>query len=139
MSSDDDGAQLMAAFQRKDSRKAVPPTEPSRIASPVEPAEPNQDVEATSKDVEEPRVRRAVCVRVKPVSNRDEYVYYEPAEEVEEIVKEYSRRGDMLYEVKMTGDTKKQVSASSKGSPAESSERGKGALAVVAFPLFSSI
>ncbi|KAH3934471.1 hypothetical protein JI435_064500 [Parastagonospora nodorum SN15] len=109
MSSDDDGAQLMAAFQRKDSRKAAPPPKPPRIASPVEPAEPDQDVEATGRDAEEPRVRRALCVRVKPVTNRDEYVYYEPAEEVEEILKEYSRRGDMLYEVKMTGNTKKQI------------------------------
>ncbi|KAH6106182.1 hypothetical protein HBI81_252880 [Parastagonospora nodorum] len=95
MSSDEDGAQLMAAFQRKGSRKAAPPPEPSRIASPVEPAEPDQDVEATGRDAEEPGVRRALYVRVKPVSNRDEYVYYEPVEEVEEIVKGYSRRGDM--------------------------------------------
>ena len=60
MSSDEDGAQLMAAFQRKGSRKAAPPPEPSRIASPVEPAEPDQDVEATGRDAEELLIRAMV-------------------------------------------------------------------------------
>ncbi|KAH3939694.1 hypothetical protein HBH53_230840 [Parastagonospora nodorum] len=65
MSSDEDGAQLMAAFQRKGSRKAAPPPEPSRIASPVEPAEPDQDVEATGRDAEELLIRAMALLWVQ--------------------------------------------------------------------------
>lgn len=51
-----------------------------------------------------------MCVRVSPIRNREEYRYYEPQDEVESIVRRYSRRGNSMYEVRLGGDTYKQVS-----------------------------
>jgi hypothetical protein len=64
------------------------------------------------------RTRRALCVRVEPIDDKEEYVYYEPKDEVEGILREFSRRkgGDLLYEVRLFGDKTKQVSDSGKGS-----------------------
>jgi len=61
--------------------------------------------------------RKAICVRAKPLVDRSEYIYYEPKEEVEGIIREFSSRGDMLYEVRLFGDRTKQVSDSGKGRP----------------------
>lgn len=64
-----------------------------------------------------PTTRKAICVRAKPLDDRSEYVYYEPKDEVEGILREFSRRGDMIYEVRLFGDRTKQVSESGKGRP----------------------
>lgn len=56
-------------------------------------------------------------MRVKPVEDKEEYVYYEPKDEVEGILREFSRKGAMIYEVRLVGDRIKQVSESGKGSP----------------------
>jgi hypothetical protein len=129
MSSGEDSAQLVAAFQKKGSRKAAPPPSPERVVSPIGRTASEHTLEtddAKSQSSSRPAVRQAVCVRVKPVSNRKEYVYYEPAEEVLEILKEYSKRGDMLYEARLIGHATKQVSVISESSPTECCERGKG-------------
>jgi hypothetical protein len=129
MSSDEDGAELMAAFKRKGARKAAPPPRTEVEATPVEDAVSEHTAEAEAEKELTPKplaTRRAICVRVKPVSNGEEYVYYDPVEEVEEIVNEYSHKGDMLYEVKLVGNIQKQVSAAGKGKPSESFESGKG-------------
>jgi hypothetical protein len=129
MSSDEDGATLMAAFKKKGARKSAPPPRTEVEATPGEESlsDHNAEAEAEKEPTPKPPIsRRAVCVRVKPVNNRDDYVYYDPAEEVEEIVKEYSKEGDMLYEVRLTGNIKKQVSVAGKGRPTVALESGKG-------------
>jgi hypothetical protein len=66
-----------------------------------------------------------VCVRVKPVNRRDEFVYYEAEAEVEEIIRSFPGK-EVLYDVRMSDETTKQVSAFGKGSPTECLGRGKG-------------
>ena len=118
MSSDDDGAQLMATFKKNGGRKAALPRVAERPAvSPndfISEHSPGAD-DGTSRS-ESPRSRRALCVRVKPIGGKEEYVYYEPKDEVEGILREYSKKGDMVYEVRLFGDRTKQVSELSKGS-----------------------
>jgi hypothetical protein len=137
MSSDEDGTELMAAFQRKGSRKPVPPrkVEPEMIQFQGTELEHSIEAEKDHSQTRSlPSNRRAICVRVNPVINRDEYVYYEPADEVLEILRQYSSRGEMLYEVKLLGDIVQRVSANGKGNPDEVFESGKGTM-VVATPL----
>jgi hypothetical protein len=116
MSSEEDSAQLMATFKRKDGRKAAPQQTAAPSAFP-----PGAFVSEQSKPADEdaspvqppPRTRRAICVRVKPIANKAEYTYIEPKDEVEGILREFhGRRGDMLYEVRLFGDKTKQVSES---------------------------
>jgi hypothetical protein len=120
MSSEEDSAALIAAFKKK------PAPEPRANAALSAPraAKEASDCPATMSlhdDLEEdftmhietpPRRRRAVCVRV-PSANvkKADYKYYEPQDEVERILREFSgRKGEMLYEVKLLGDRVKQVS-----------------------------
>jgi hypothetical protein len=119
MSSDEDGAQLMAIFQKQTSRNAP---SPQRKEQPSVPArdlvlEHSPEAEGSMSRAQSPRkTRRALCVRVKPVENKDEYTYYEPRDEVEAIVREFSKRGNMLYEVRLSDGSTKQVSVLGKGS-----------------------
>lgn len=113
MSSSEDEAALMAAFKRAPVRK----TTPRRSSNPpsIEPRSTNAQREGNVIAVAAPSVpkaatRRALYVRVKPISNRADYTYYEPKDEVERIVSEYSRRGEMHYEVKLFSGKIKQVS-----------------------------
>ena len=57
-----------------------------------------------------PKVRRVLHVRPEPVRNRDEYTYYEPKDEVESIIKETTKKGDIIYEVKLVGGGMREVS-----------------------------
>jgi hypothetical protein len=118
MSSDEDGAELMAAFKRNGARKsAQPPTNaPSSTVAGDSTSEPTPTPEDRIESHDPPIPRRALCVRVKPVDNESEYVYYEPTEEVEEVIREFSRKGEVLYDVRLLGGVTKQVSAHGKGS-----------------------
>ena len=80
-------------------------------------SERSPGAEEVAPRAQSPKTRRALCVRVKPVKKKDEYVYFEPKDEVEGILREFSKKGDMLYEVRLFGDKTKHVSASGKGSP----------------------
>jgi hypothetical protein len=119
MSSDEDGAELMAAFKRNGARK--PAQESTNVPSSTVAGDstsastPTPEDRIESHDV--PMPRRALCVRVKPVDKESEYVYYEPAEEAEEVIREFSRRGEVLYDVRLLDGATKQVSAHGKGSP----------------------
>jgi hypothetical protein len=122
MSSDEDGAKLMAAFKKSAGPKAIPrkttPLEKARTPAPAEEsiATHNSEFER-SRSREQPtlKTRRALCVRVSPVLDRDQYTYFEPEDEVGEIIREFSRRGDILYDVRLLSGTSKQVSAPSRG------------------------
>jgi hypothetical protein len=118
MSSDEDGAELMAAFKRNGAQKsAQSPTEAlsSFVAGDVI-TEPTLEAEEDRIESHDPsRPRRALYVRAKPVDNESEYIYYEPAEEVEEIIREFSRKGEVWYDVRLFGGGTRQVSAHGKG------------------------
>ncbi|KAI8935063.1 hypothetical protein NX059_007661, partial [Plenodomus lindquistii] len=109
MSSSEDGAQLMAAFKKKPGRK------PSAAPRPT--STPRRAVSDASTPVaiaftpvnRPPKPRKLHHVRASPVRNRDEYEYFAPRDEVEEIVNEYSKRGDMMYKVRLWGDTVKHI------------------------------
>ncbi|KAF2036763.1 hypothetical protein EK21DRAFT_106074 [Setomelanomma holmii] len=112
MSSDEDGAQLMAAFKRKGERKAarLPAVEQeSLIVANSVPEGSVDSKDRTSRALSPLKTRRALCVRVKRLDRTDEYVYHEPKDEVEGILREFSRKGDMLYEVRLFGDRTKQI------------------------------
>jgi hypothetical protein len=120
MSSDEDSAQLMAAFKTAGSRKAAPPatTQTSHLVEDSE-SEDTLETEEGHSRVQAPSTsRRVLCVRAEPPNRRDEFVYYEPSQEVEEILRSYPGK-KMLYDVKMLDKTTKQVSAFGKGSPTE--------------------
>jgi hypothetical protein len=116
MSSEEDGAQLMATFKRKNDRKATPPQTavPSAFSPGAFISEQSTPADEDVSSVQpQPRTRRAICVRVKPIANKAEYTYIEPRDEVEGILREfYGRRGNTLYEVRLFGDKIQQVSES---------------------------
>lgn len=141
MSSDDDAAQLMAAFRKGGAvrsgataamsatksatntpapRRSTPRRSPVRREPPKKRASPAVERLLSESSSEEdiinaeppPKVRRLLHIRPKPVLNREEYTYYEPQEEVERIVKKSTKRGtDIAYVVKLIGGETKEVSA----------------------------
>jgi hypothetical protein len=56
-----------------------------------------------------PKVRRLLQIRPSPVRNRNEYTYYEPRDEVESIVREFTTKGRVMYMVKLEGGATKEV------------------------------
>jgi hypothetical protein len=127
MSSDEDGAELMAAFKSAGTRKAAPPPAPRSTRS-VQDSESKDTLwseQDRSQAQAQSQSRRAVCVRAKPVNRRDEFVYYEAEAEVEEIIRSLSGK-EVLYDVRLSDATTKQVCAFGKGSPTDGPGRGKG-------------
>lgn len=113
MSSDDDGAALMAAFKKKAVlNSAAAPSKPPKSVSPEESIsdDESQGEESNIRTASPPKARRAFYVRASPVRNRSEYTYYEPQDEVAGIIREFTKRGEMLYEVRLWGDKTKVVS-----------------------------
>ena len=115
MSSDEDGAALMAAFKKNGASKAgaasAKPTTRPAVSSPSTVSGNVSEEEGDIVNVESPpRTRRLAYVRAPPVRNKREYTYYEPQDEILAIEREYSRRGKMLYQVLLSGDTTKEVS-----------------------------
>lgn len=111
----------MAPFKKSKGRKPAPPKIPERSKSSSADilAENASGTEDGTPGSERTTTRRALFVRPKPIVKKDEYVYYEPKDEVEGIIREYSRKGDMFYEVRLFGDTTKEVSEHGKGSSLE--------------------
>ncbi|KAF2690124.1 hypothetical protein K458DRAFT_290576 [Lentithecium fluviatile CBS 122367] len=114
MSSEDDGADLMAAF-KKSGRTTPKPNAPPRTAQHST-FSPGNFVSEQSSGDDGPRkpaprvgVRKLVAVRVLPVRNRHDYTFYEPKETVESIVREFQKKGDLMYEVKLASGITKQV------------------------------
>ncbi|KAF2465544.1 uncharacterized protein BDR25DRAFT_346076 [Lindgomyces ingoldianus] len=116
MSSSDDGAELMATFKSM-SRKHNAAT-PSRKQPSMSPGlfisdESSTGGKETAIQMARPLkhvTRKAVAVQVTPVQNRKEYTYYEPKDSVEQILREYTRKGDLLFEVKLSDGTEKTLS-----------------------------
>jgi chromodomain-helicase-DNA-binding protein 4 len=54
-------------------------------------------------------VRKAVAVKPAPVRNRHDYTYYAPTEIVQKILRKYQKKGDLMYEIKLTDGITKQV------------------------------
>jgi chromodomain-helicase-DNA-binding protein 4 len=116
MSSDDDGADLMASFKKGERVKPSPRAQEPQSFSPSNfISDQSSGDDAASK--RSPVVaRKAVAVRAAPVRNRSEYKYYEPVEEkLAKILREYSHKGDLLYEVKLVSGATKQVSKITRG------------------------
>lgn len=112
MSSDEDTAALMAAFKKGAAK-------PKSNASPTQPeAQPSHHA-SSSKDESIIHIqtatttRKLLCVRIPPATiNRADYTYYEPKDEVEYIMREFSEgNGDMSYQVRLVGKQVKQVSS----------------------------
>ncbi|KAF2130237.1 hypothetical protein P153DRAFT_430497 [Dothidotthia symphoricarpi CBS 119687] len=117
MSSEEDGVDLMAAFKkggRKSTRSSTAaPPELSKRAS-FSPGDFFSDQSSGGDDdtiqvVLPAATRRAVCVRVRPVQDKDEYTYYEPQDEVERILRESNRGKELMYTVRLVGDQTKEI------------------------------
>lgn len=54
--------------------------------------------------------RTLAGVRVSPVRDREEYIYYDGNDTVHCIRREISRRGNLLYEVELVNGTDRKVS-----------------------------
>lgn len=110
MSSDEDGAALMAAFKRNGDRNfTAAPLEPPKSVSPRDSMSDDGSLREEST-ASTPRTQKAICVRASPVRNRHDYTYYEPKDEVDGILREFTKRGEMLYEVRLWSDKTKVVS-----------------------------
>ncbi|KAF2830729.1 hypothetical protein CC86DRAFT_343714 [Ophiobolus disseminans] len=110
MSSDEDGSQLMAAFKGGGRNAAPPKVAKQPTLSPADlMSEHSSEAEVDTPRSEKPTTRRALCVRVEPVDKKDEYVFYEPKDEVEGILREFSKKREVLYEVRLFGDNTKQI------------------------------
>ncbi|KAF2874432.1 PHD/FYVE-zinc-finger like domain-containing protein [Massariosphaeria phaeospora] len=106
MSSDEDGADLMAAFKR--TAIGAPPR--GRRQTSFSPG----DFVSGESSGEDTRVapdsmRKLVAVKAPPVRNRHQYTYYEPKDAVERILREFQKRGELMYEVKLTDGRTEQV------------------------------
>ena len=120
MSSDEDGAALMAAFKKKlagrntSAPQAAPLGEASDSPATISlQDDTNDDLEFLRIEIP-PRKRRLLCVRIpRKQIRKAEYKYYEPQDEVEKVLQEASvgKKGEMMYKVKLFGsDRVKQVS-----------------------------
>ncbi|KAF2849819.1 hypothetical protein T440DRAFT_425702 [Plenodomus tracheiphilus IPT5] len=110
MSSDDDGVQLMAAFKKKAGLN--PSAAPHRTSTPrrvVSIGSTPAPIAFTPIN-KAPKKRKLAYVHVSPVRNKEDYTYYEPKDEVEGIIRDYLRRGEMRYEVRLWGDKTKEIS-----------------------------
>jgi chromodomain-helicase-DNA-binding protein 4 len=136
MSSDDDATQLMATFRKGGAtrsgatapksasgtpapRRSTPRRSPARKEPPKKRASivvenllsESSSGEDVSNAESPPKVRRLLQIRPKPITNKEEYIYYEPKDEVESIVKESTARGNNIaYVVKLVGGEAKEVS-----------------------------
>ncbi|KAL5118562.1 hypothetical protein ACEQ8H_003577 [Pleosporales sp. CAS-2024a] len=112
MSSDEDATQLMAAFQKDGRKSPSPPTHRPKSPSTdraVSEQPSNTEKTEASPHPAKPTIRRVLEVRAKPVANRDDYVYFEPADEVAEIVTESSENDELFYDVILIGGTTKKI------------------------------
>lgn len=111
MSSDEDGAALMAAFRKKDTSDALEKhtTSPPRAQSTNNYSSGDRTTMRARTPLQK---QRALCVRVPAVKiNTADYTYYEPVDEVETIVREFAGKGkDLLFQVRLFGGRIKQVS-----------------------------
>lgn len=126
-SSDEDGVTLMAAFKRNGNRNA-PPTrtsDQSQLSRTISPAANTQEDGEEIIRVAQSISRKAVCVRIPPAQNKHEYVFFEPQDEVESVIRMYSRGGEMIHDVRLVGGASKEVSESGKGSLAPSAKAVK--------------
>jgi chromodomain-helicase-DNA-binding protein 4 len=101
-SDDDDTSQLMAAFKTKRKQTGSAPRTRTRTSTPAR---------TSSPPLSQLRPRKLVGIFPSPVENRHEYIYYEPVDEIDAIVREFTKRGDIMYDVTMSSGTTKQVSA----------------------------
>ncbi|RII05200.1 chromodomain-helicase-DNA-binding protein 4 [Alternaria sp. MG1] len=119
MSSDEDGAALIAAFKKKPAgRNTSAPQAASLEEASDSPAtislqdDTNDDLGFLRIEIP-PRKRRLLCVRIpRKQIRKAEYKYYEPQDEVEKVLQEASvgKKGEMMYKVKLFGsDRVKQV------------------------------
>lgn len=133
MSSDDDASLLMAAFRKSGNPKSgaststsePPPRRSTPRRSPVlsPPAKKRasiavenflSDSSSAGEDAPHaeppPKVRRLLHIRPKPISNKHEYEYYEPQDEVETIIRESTKQNEIAYKVKLVGGETREVS-----------------------------
>ncbi|KAF2205548.1 hypothetical protein GQ43DRAFT_477250 [Delitschia confertaspora ATCC 74209] len=121
MDSDDElqsGADLIASFKAKGRTsaalacKAETPIPPPRVREYASSAAPTT-VSRGSRQLSQPGtqiVRRAVAVRASPVRNPAEYKIYTPKETVQTILRDYQRKGKLMYQIKLTNGRTKDVS-----------------------------
>ncbi|KAJ4295425.1 hypothetical protein N0V90_007437 [Kalmusia sp. IMI 367209] len=104
--SDEDGASLMAFFKAgaKDKARRQMSFLPTNVVS---------DQDSASEEARSQRSQRApqklISIRVEPVRNRHEYIYYEPQESVQNVRREYQKKGQLMFEVELDSGTLKQV------------------------------
>ncbi|KAE8862308.1 hypothetical protein PTNB29_04870 [Pyrenophora teres f. teres] len=115
MSSDKDGAALMAVFKKNDTRRTLPKEtsfSPRALSTTISSDADDNAMTANAL----PQKQRALCVRVSPTKiNTAEYKYYEPVDEVETILREFAAKGnEMLYQVRLFGGRIKQSTKSTK-------------------------
>ena len=112
MSSDEDAADLMESFKKGARTTPTPPTRKQPSVSPgmFFSDESSADDEVISQDTSSGTARRLLAVQLPPVRSKKGFVYYEPREEIEAIVLEYSRKGDVMYKAKLLSGHIREVS-----------------------------
>ncbi|OAK96166.1 hypothetical protein IQ06DRAFT_296950 [Phaeosphaeriaceae sp. SRC1lsM3a] len=101
----------MAAFKRNGNRNA-PPTrtsDQSQLSRTISPAANTQEDGEEIIRVAQSISRKAVCVRIPPAQNKHEYVFFEPQDEVESVIRMYSRGGEMIHDVRLVGGASKEL------------------------------
>ncbi|KAL5461724.1 hypothetical protein PMIN06_002014 [Paraphaeosphaeria minitans] len=103
---DDDEVDLMASFKKSAEgpargRKARSQT--SGRDSSVEEMEHNR----TQRTQQAPQ--KLAAVRVPPVHNRNQYIYYDGKDAVQRVRREFEKRGELLYDISLVDGTYKQV------------------------------
>ncbi|KAF2739672.1 chromodomain-helicase-DNA-binding protein 4 [Polyplosphaeria fusca] len=109
MRSDGDGVDLLAYFQRRKASNTPRARQEASISPGMFFSEESSADERHSNTnrSSKPHTRTLVAVRVKPVKNRHEFIYYEPKEAVGQILREFNRKGEITYMVRLTtGETK---------------------------------
>ena len=114
MSSDEDGSDLMASFKRGKGSAAATRKQasvsPGMFFSEDESSGGENDAPGSRPRTADRRV--AVCVKVPAVRNRSEYTYYEPKTIVDRVLREFTRKGEIMYDVDLSTGHSRSVSPS---------------------------
>ncbi|KAJ4359716.1 uncharacterized protein N0V89_000272 [Didymosphaeria variabile] len=103
IASDEDGLELMASFKKGANGEARGRKARSQINDRDFP-----DEEVVSQRAEG-APQRLLAVRVPPVHDRDEYIYYDGEAAVERVQREFEKRGELMYDVEFIDGRHKQV------------------------------
>ncbi|KAF2449385.1 hypothetical protein P171DRAFT_427584 [Karstenula rhodostoma CBS 690.94] len=102
---DDDEHELMASFKKS----AKGPTRGRKARSQTSGRDSVEEKEHQRAPRTTQAPQKLAAVRVPPVHNRDQYIYYDGEEAVQRVRREFKKSGEFVYDIELVNGTHKQV------------------------------